>query len=234
MCGFDFEDAIDQCLVECPRRIDDDCPIGQKCFNEIVCGTAAPTMTPTLPGHQKTPPVGSYSAYKRCGTDFKDADRKCGTFCPNGFDSDCPEGEYCYTGVYCDKLYPEPELRCGTSKSNAIQRCGSLCPTGLDDECADGEQCYEDVTCIVALMGPPIETEIFSQTESRCGTSIDDSCGSGCPGQSDGECDFDQYCFPTSYCPESLDESSAFSVFGSRAGTLIGLLMALAIVVQGM
>lgn len=35
----------------------------------------------------------------RCGTDWADANSKCGTLCPSATDSECPSGEACYADV---------------------------------------------------------------------------------------------------------------------------------------
>jgi hypothetical protein len=42
-----------------------------------------------------------------CGTDWHDASSKCGTPCPGGQPSECPDNERCYADTSCDALAPK-------------------------------------------------------------------------------------------------------------------------------
>ena len=63
--------------------------------NEMSIGTVA-----SIADAVNIPPSNLIRNY--CGTDWSDANTKCGTRCPKGFDDDCPANEKCYDVEACD------------------------------------------------------------------------------------------------------------------------------------
>lgn len=115
--------------------------------------------------------------YNYCGAGFDDANSRCKTMCPNGMDSECPDGETCFadatscggsSGNGLTPPTPEPtpppmlptllaSFFCGTSYDDAEENCSLPCPTGSPAECAksdifaelrdDEYSCWASTTC---------------------------------------------------------------------------------------
>jgi hypothetical protein len=61
----------------------------------------------TADTHAQKEETGDRNRHYFCGVDWHDASVKCGTHCPGGLASDCPEGERCYADTPCDAHAPK-------------------------------------------------------------------------------------------------------------------------------
>ena len=69
--------------------------------------------------------------------------------CPNGLDSECPDGMKCFADVECSNVEPREDTSnfCGFTWTNATRCESGSCPSGLDFECSDGIFCFADIEC---------------------------------------------------------------------------------------
>ncbi|KAG5192038.1 hypothetical protein JKP88DRAFT_266393 [Tribonema minus] len=233
VCGATYDEAV----ITCEKALcetDADCPPGTQCFLAVTC-PLPPTPKPTLAPKPPTPPYGSVSADRRCGTSFDNANEQCGGFCPGGVDEQCPTGQKCYQDVTCDTLTTKAEFRCGVDVATAAQMCGTPCPNGFPFLCPPGEFCFPKVTCLSAVLNvaaagatPEPTTDAPPATELRCGTSLDDSCGDECPGGADAECDPGLFCFKTDKCTDQPNAAMRVAPL-SAAVYAVSALVALAL-----
>eukprot|EP00581_Thalassiosira_minuscula_P012047 CAMPEP_0183732264 /NCGR_PEP_ID=MMETSP0737-20130205/37987_1 /TAXON_ID=385413 /ORGANISM="Thalassiosira miniscula, Strain CCMP1093" /LENGTH=387 /DNA_ID=CAMNT_0025965227 /DNA_START=94 /DNA_END=1254 /DNA_ORIENTATION=- len=84
-CGRSAEDAATTCWNPC--RNDDDCCLGQTCFEGV---SSCP-----YPDY-----IGSDHYF--CGKDYCDAGTTCPAPCRSGYDAECPNGLRCVPNVPCD------------------------------------------------------------------------------------------------------------------------------------
>jgi hypothetical protein len=87
-----------------------------------------------------------------CGSTWFDATScEFGT-CPNGLDSDCSDGAFCFAGVECSSVdYSEGTSNyCGPTWSEATSCDYSTCPNGVDSDCPDGTFCFAGVQCLTS------------------------------------------------------------------------------------
>ena len=142
-----------------------------------------------------------------CGTSWYDANSSCSVECPNGTDSECPFGQYCFAD--CTNCCPSEQGNggkglnyCGTSWSNANSMCGTTCPGGKDDECPAGQSCFADCYhCPQSCQG----------NYNYCGSSwfnANSVCGDSCINGSDDECPSGQSCFADCYDCSVLSPST--------------------------
>ena len=106
-CGKGYEDALSQCLTNCPSGSLNDCPDGEICFFNTPCDARmmtgapqppSPTVSPTTPA----PVVYSSKLNKYyCGYDWNDAQERCEIWCPSGSDDDCPDDQLCFAFSKC-------------------------------------------------------------------------------------------------------------------------------------
>ena len=86
-CGASWTDAVDSCRPEqCSSNVD--CDNGQYCYSSVSCDDGS---------GPKSEIFGSEWFF--CGSDRIAAMESCGVNCPNGLDSDCPPGEFCFRQV---------------------------------------------------------------------------------------------------------------------------------------
>ena len=81
----------------------------------------------------------------RCGTNWADANGRCGARCTTN--EDCENGASCFVDLdtdICDENTPtDSSTRCGTDWTDASGRCGTRCTTNAD--CDPDEACFADL-----------------------------------------------------------------------------------------
>lgn len=107
-CGKGYEDALSQCLTNCPSGSLNDCPDGEICFFNTPCDARLltlapqPANTPTVSPTTPAPVVYSSKLNKYyCGYDWNDAQERCEIWCPSGSDDDCPSDQLCFAFSKC-------------------------------------------------------------------------------------------------------------------------------------
>jgi hypothetical protein len=141
-CGSTFA-AATQCSQACPNGVDSDCPNGETCFGEVTC-------SPSGGGGGD----GGGNSENFCGTTWTAA-TQCSQACPNGEDSECPNGEMCFSEVTCSSIGGN---YCGSTFTAATQ-CSQTCPNGVDGDCPNGETCFGEVTCSIKSSSSNTEDE---------------------------------------------------------------------------
>jgi len=83
-----------------------------------------------------------------CGATWEDASG-CDHPCPNGFNSECPVGTFCFADIECNRaeLPEDTNNYCGGTWFDASRCDYGKCPNGLDSECPDGTSCFGDIEC---------------------------------------------------------------------------------------
>ena len=186
-CGNNFIDADISCDYPCQSGLSSDCPENLTCFAHTTCAVE-PLME--LAG-----PPDSYF----CGDSFDEATRDCSLPCPSGSNSDCPQGNTCFSHTSCTD---RDSFMCGYSWDNASGSCSNPCPSGEHDDCPAGMSCFAYTPCNNA-------------GSFYCGTSFDEAsvCDLPCPSGNSEECPADLSCFSYTSCgsgdfnPESPTES---------------------------
>jgi len=165
-CGTDWNHAEGHCGVSCPSGTDAECPSGQTCFGDLTSCSGSDGNDNNNDGGNDN--QGQTGGTIRCGTDWNEADGKCGVSCTTN--ADCPSGEMCWQSLSeapCansdngndgnsddgnngnnggEQQNTGGTIRCGSSWSDAEGKCGVSCPSGTDAECPDGETCWADLT----------------------------------------------------------------------------------------
>ncbi|KAL7535511.1 hypothetical protein ACHAXR_006535, partial [Thalassiosira sp. AJA248-18] len=163
--------------THCPTGFSEECPDGASCYGGLSCNVqdileemeelegeaAASGKGPTIPKH-------SPKRHNFCGISWGDANEKCGEWCPEGENTDCPGGMGCFgnTGCYySDDLVPtatpvqEPTIApstvppvtyldpanvryCGITWAMALANCSveTHCPSGSEKDCPKGQTCH--------------------------------------------------------------------------------------------
>lgn len=114
-CGFKWDDEDCQKRQHCPSGDTLECvgnEDGVKCFANTQCDTryghgdsfeGGPEPPKESPGGTERPTYGGKSEDETdhywCGVTLDDARVKCGTHCPSGSNTECPEGNICFPGV---------------------------------------------------------------------------------------------------------------------------------------
>ena len=113
-CGIKWDDANCQSRQHCPSGRSEECEgheDGVKCFANTNCDTRygdgdwyVPGKPPKQsPGGTERPTFDGQSEeasdHYWCGVGLDDAKESCGTHCPSGTSSDCPQGNVCYHNV---------------------------------------------------------------------------------------------------------------------------------------
>ncbi|KAL7558655.1 hypothetical protein ACA910_010031 [Epithemia clementina (nom. ined.)] len=127
-----------------------------------------------------------------CGTSWSDAATSCGSACPSGMDSECPQETQCYGGITsCSSDSPSVTNNyCGQSWADAAASCSNTCPGGVDSECPQGTQCYGGITSC-SSNPPTVTTNYCGQTWADAAAS----CSNTCPGGVDSECPQGTQCY---------------------------------------
>ncbi|KAJ1567084.1 hypothetical protein HK405_007235 [Cladochytrium tenue] len=174
-CGASWLEANSACGVSCPNGVDSDCPSGQFCYADLdlspwyvlrfglrscslpilnVAYSSSSGPTATLSSGSVSAPASTTTGQAsslRCGSSWQDANSACGVSCPNGVDSDCPSGEFCYASLDLTPCTSGSTVsvlstqRCGATWADANGSCGSSCPNGDDSDCPEGQHCYGDL-----------------------------------------------------------------------------------------
>jgi hypothetical protein len=106
-CGKGYEDALSQCLTNCPSGSLNDCPDGEICFFNTPCDARMMTKAPSPPSPTVSPTTPAPVVYSSklnkyyCGLDWNDAQERCEIWCPSGSDDDCPEDQLCFAFSQC-------------------------------------------------------------------------------------------------------------------------------------
>lgn len=117
----------------------------------------------------------------------------------SGLMTDCPEGQFCYTGVSsCTPTYKNGagSRYCGSSYTDMTSKCATECKNGQDDECPPGEICWGDSPCGM-IDFEPFDIEA-AKGKLWCGRSyknLVEECPAECPGATDEECGEGMTCF---------------------------------------
>ena len=113
-CGLKWDESDCQKRQHCPSGRSEDCEgheDGVKCFANTNCDTRfghgdwfVPGQAPKQsPGGTNRPSFGGTSEeasdHYWCGVGLDDAKKRCGTHCPGGVSSECPQGSICYHNV---------------------------------------------------------------------------------------------------------------------------------------
>jgi len=164
-CGTSWNEADGKCGVSCTTNAE--CSNGEVCWQGL-------SETPCANNDNENDNEQNNDGTKRCGTDWNDAEGKCGTACPSGTDAECPSGETCFGELTpCDDVQNDDDdeqddvqqntggtVRCGTDWTEAEGKCGVSCPSGTDAECPVGETCFGQLTHCDGVQVPT-----FSPTE---------------------------------------------------------------------
>eukprot|EP00554_Chaetoceros_debilis_P014309 CAMPEP_0194124942 /NCGR_PEP_ID=MMETSP0150-20130528/59201_1 /TAXON_ID=122233 /ORGANISM="Chaetoceros debilis, Strain MM31A-1" /LENGTH=2931 /DNA_ID=CAMNT_0038818727 /DNA_START=94 /DNA_END=8886 /DNA_ORIENTATION=- len=135
-----------------------------------------------------------------CGKSFGDASScRDNSECPGGLDSDCNDGEYCFSVLSCDDTITGGEnYYCGTTLSNASS-CSSPCPSGSSRDCPFDQQCFGTSSCNLEEDSSNDDDEVdLVDSNNFCGSSYQEAlqCGStSCPSGTNSECPLGESCF---------------------------------------
>ncbi len=151
-CGTKFEDA-GKCGTPCPKGDGSECPSGESCYADVVCGKAQSVAAKPMPRPVESEPAEETEP--DVSEPVQDAD-------PEPAPSKEPVTERpLKTAEEAEDSAPaedsatdeEPKesdpsmMYCGTEFSDA-SKCSTACPSGgTDNECPSGESCYADVVC---------------------------------------------------------------------------------------
>eukprot|EP00804_Cyclotella_cryptica_P010703 CCRYP_005498-RC/>CCRYP_005498-RC protein AED:0.05 eAED:0.05 QI:373/0.81/0.91/1/0.54/0.58/12/4229/1098 len=135
-CGVGIDDANNKCSLHCPSA--NECPIGQTLHptasmppSFAPTTSARPTAAPSLPMPTTTPtksPTGrpTWAPLPALQLTFwNDAVDNCKKRCPTGEDTECPNGDFCFTGTPCteEQGYPETDDSTDGGGSSGGQDC---------------------------------------------------------------------------------------------------------------
>eukprot|EP01025_Chloroclados_australasicus_P006872 TRINITY_DN12184_c2_g1_i6.p1 TRINITY_DN12184_c2_g1~~TRINITY_DN12184_c2_g1_i6.p1 ORF type:complete len:226 (-),score=17.18 TRINITY_DN12184_c2_g1_i6:215-892(-) len=89
----------------------------------------------------------SQDSTQRCGSSWIRASESCGKDCPEGLDSECEEGQKCWSDLAMTPCRGETNQRCGVSWTSANSTCGQDCPNNSSDDCdTPGHDCWSDLS----------------------------------------------------------------------------------------
>ncbi|KAI8616131.1 lysozyme-like domain-containing protein [Chytriomyces sp. MP71] len=149
----------------------------------------------------------------RCGSSWEDANKNCGTFCPNNVDRECSDGEKCYADLdvsVCNGSGSEPTPAPQPQPNPTVSVAYPSAPKWLSSAAASAAP-------IPAPQPQPTGNELTGNNIGplRCGSSweiANSKCGTPCPDGVDRQCNNGETCFKdldTSVCSSGNDPAPA-------------------------
>ncbi|KAI8618204.1 lysozyme-like domain-containing protein [Chytriomyces sp. MP71] len=143
---------------------------------------------------------------QRCGASWEDANKKCGTLCPNNVDRECNNGEKCYSDLdisVCSTPGSGPAPAPQPQPNPTVSVEYPPAPKWLSSSSASASSAP-----IPAPQPQPTENELVNDNGGplRCGSSWENAnskCGTPCPAGVDRQCSNGETCFKdlnTSVC----------------------------------